>query len=132
MSDLETKLEKSLTPLQGALSPSQDDAIRALARSAGQRIRKQKSRRWLAPAAAIAIAAALLIGVLWNRDRSTVSFAASDFNRDGVVDVVDAYALHLSIKQKAPLAAGDVTGDQSVTYDDVDSVVMKIVRGVAP
>jgi len=109
-------------------APSTDDAILAYARahaSASQRsVRRATKRRIPAQWAAAAAIAALAILL-----RATAPTPHSeDFNGDGQVDVLDAFALARDLHEGRTPRGGDVDGDGRIDQADVDAMLQRVVR----
>ena len=105
-----------------------DAAIRAAAR--GPRGRLIRLRRALGAAAA-ALLLAVGVGVALRGDRAedardgVVALDPGDLDRDGRVDIVDAYLLHRSLASEPVL--GDVDGDGRIDGVDVRRLIERIV-----
>jgi len=111
MSERATPFEQELAqalghPVEPIEIPAEvDEAIlaRAVERAAvvrrSRRRRRRRVLRWAAPAAAVAAAVALVVvlPLTWSADPGAASEAVAagpdDVNRDGRVDILDAYAL---------------------------------------
>jgi len=99
-------LADRMRPPVVAVPPSIDRAILATPRR----------RRW----GAAAIAAAVLLGVLWLPEGSGVP---GDVDRSGRVDIVDAYALAVRLRDgRTPDSSWDVNGDGRVDQADVEHI----------
>jgi predicted anti-sigma-YlaC factor YlaD len=127
--------EMSAPPPAVLVPRARDAAIRA----AIPQVRPaHRARTLLFVLAPVAAAAAIALFVLWPRgDRSAepappprVALAPSqpgDVNRDGVIDVRDAYALARALQGGREQATWDVTGDGQVDRGDVDWIAMAAV-----
>jgi hypothetical protein len=114
----------------------QDLSLRRMARQAAAR--GARRRYWLAGAMAVAAAAAILLAV-WrlggddpapkHSRRVAVSPAGpQDLNRDGRVDILDAFALARSLERGGETRPEwDVNGDSVVDRRDVDAIAARIV-----
>ncbi|MBM3879816.1 MAG: hypothetical protein FJ387_08865 [Verrucomicrobia bacterium] len=101
---------------------------------------RQQLRPAFMPWAAVAVAAAVILGVWlvprWaQRDRAPnthrTSAAAEDINRDGRVDVLDAYALALELEQGHRSSSDrlrDLNGDGVTDRHDVEFIAYQAVR----
>ena len=97
--------------------PLVDKKILAQAR---QHLLENKSRfaflpRWAAMAASLVLICGLIIAVTQTRTRD---FAAEDINRDGVADILDAFALARKIEAGA---TGDVDFNRDGVVDQRDA-----------
>jgi hypothetical protein len=110
------------------IPPAVDAAVLEQARPHLTRIRAERSRRqrnqWLALAACLVIVAAVAQAVL---HRSTTQFAREDLNRDGRVDILDAFQLAREIKDGKVPATGDFNGDGKVDAADVGFLAKQAV-----
>jgi len=115
--------------------PTVDDAILGAARRQLSAQRKPGINwllfiRW--SFAVVALALLLVIAPkLLRRTSSTTppDFAREDLNRDGQVDVLDAFALARELKSKAqPNAQLDLNGDGVVDEKDVATLAARAVR----
>lgn len=104
-------------------SAATDDAVLAHARMP-RRVRMPILRP--VAYAAAAVVAALVVGRLVLPDRPTGP--DHDFNADGTVDVLDAYALARGLQRGEPPRDADVDGDGTVDQRDVDTMLEAIVR----
>jgi len=112
-----------------------DEAILRMARRQLVRRPRVLVLRW---AAAAAMAACVLIAVLLSVPGSRtpvpagagrLALAREDLDRDGRVDILDAFALAQAIEGgKEHRADWDVNGDGRVDRSDVDAVAMAAVR----
>jgi len=111
--------------------PSVDAAVQAAARehlrqAAPDRIVWVSFARWAGLAASLAL-------LLWLASpafkRGTAAFAADDVNRDGRVDILDAFALARELERGAkPSPAADLNHDGVVDRRDVDAIANKAVK----
>lgn len=84
--------------------------------------RVKRWHRWLPLAASIAIAAIVLF---FSRPTTTV---AGDVNRDGTLDVLDAFLLAQRVQSGGETArAWDVNGDKKIDARDADEILARIV-----
>ncbi len=98
---------------------AQDAAILALASATARRIRGR--RRHLVALGALAAAAAVVLMLVWNGPRwpgrddgRAVAFHPHDVNRDGEVDILDAFALARTVDR-----AGDTRDEWDFNRDRV-------------
>lgn len=118
---------------------------RAVAEAARRHLPQPRPRiwklRWTVPAAAAAV---ILVGVShwWLPARSTtqtalesrpqavaVSLPKADIDRNGTVDILDAFTLARHIESKQPVEpAWDFNGDGLIDRRDVDTVAQVAVR----
>lgn len=86
--------------------------------------------RWMAPlAAAAAIAAVLLVPRVMTVSAPELSAVRGDINGDGVVDIRDALALATAVDAGATLSPSwDLTGEGRVDREDVERVAFAAVR----
>lgn len=122
---------KGLYPPPRLIPQQADAAVLAQAREhlagVGRRRRVVPFPRWLAAAAAVALAAVL--GSLWFSARRSPELAREDINRDGRVDVLDAFALARRLQQGATLDRGfDFNGDGAVNQQDIDAITARAVK----
>lgn len=116
---------------QPTVPPQLDAAILASARIA---IRRRARSRWIirAVVASGAAAAVVAIGFRWSThpDRQPqVAFVREDLNRDGRVDILDAFYLARKLDAAgAPDKSQDVNGDGKVDRSDVDAIAAAAVR----
>jgi hypothetical protein len=81
---------------------------------------------WAAVAACLALA--VWLGVRFSNPTGTRPFAREDINRDGRVDVLDAFALARQINTGEILdLSGDVNGDGRVDRADVNAIAARAV-----
>jgi hypothetical protein len=108
-----------------------DDAVLAVAREHLAGIAQSRGivrfPRWLAAAAVVALAAVL--GSLLFSNRRLPDVAREDVNRDGRVDVLDAFALARRLQQGAAMdRLFDINGDGVVDQKDIDAIATRAVR----
>jgi hypothetical protein len=105
-----------------------DEALLEQARTHLAKIRGERSRlrrmQWLALAACVVIAAVVTQAVL---RRGTTQFAREDLNRDGQVDILDAFQLAREIKSGKVPATEDFNGDGKVDAADVEFLAKRAV-----
>jgi hypothetical protein len=110
---------------------AQDAALRALAVERGRAIRTRRRRaRWVAVAAAAAVVALfVLIRSRQGGDAAAPVVAAgpADVNRDGALDILDAFALARALETGAPRAEWDFDRDGVVDRRDVDFIAQSAV-----
>lgn len=83
--------------------------------------------RWLAAAAVVALAAVL--GSQWFSNRRPPEVAREDINRDGQVDVLDAFALARRLQQGAVTdRLFDINSDGVVDQRDIDAIATRAVK----
>jgi len=108
-------------------------AARAAQAAAGGRRRLTRAAPWAAAAAVVLIAAA---GALWRGGLGSSAPAAEapawigradDVNRDGRVDVLDAFALARAVDAGDRRSEWDVNRDGAVDKGDVDAVALAAV-----
>jgi predicted anti-sigma-YlaC factor YlaD len=123
-----------------AVPAAQDAALRALARETGRRIANARRRRWIGVGIGLAAAAVALVllrgiggGEPGAREPDTRTLAQRrDINRDGRVNIVDAYLVARSLERGQAVEPGwDVTGDRVVDRRDVDAIARAAVS-IAP
>ena len=125
--DLPQQLAADLRALHGTrvLVPREvDEAVMAQARE-----RLSRKRRawvgWSAASAAVAVIA-IAVGV---SVFTGASFAREDVDRNGQVDILDAFALARQLESPAgPSAAWDMTGDGVVDKKDVAHIACAAVK----
>lgn len=103
MSEQATGIEQQLTEALGApiepigIPAEVDAAILARARERSAVVRRSRRRRralWWAVPAAAAVTLALALPATWSAEPAApVAAGPDDINRDGKVDILDAYAL---------------------------------------
>jgi hypothetical protein len=108
-----------------------DDIILAQARDhlagVAQSRRIVRFPRWLAAAAILLLAAVL--GSLWFSNRRLPEVAREDINRDGRVDVLDAFALARRLHQGAVTdRLFDINGDGLVDQKDIEAITTRAVK----
>ena len=81
--------------------------------------------RWLAAAAAVVLVAT--VAGVWFQKRP-VPFAREDLDRNGRVDVLDAFWLARKVQQGAVSTEFDLNGDGVVNARDIDAVVIRAVK----
>ncbi len=131
---LPAKLSKELKSLYTSprIIPSQvDDAILAAAHehlaSVTESRRIVQFPRWLAAAAVVALAAVLGSLLFFNRRLPEV--AREDINRDGRVDVLDAFDLARGLQQgSAADRLFDINGDGVVDQEDIKTITRLAVK----
>ncbi len=79
--------------------------------------------RWTAMAASFA----LVCGLIYFAQKENQNFVAKDINRDGVVDILDAFALARKI-ESGEMRNADFNRDGVVDQRDVESVANDVVR----
>ena len=129
------KLSAALRDLQANpvfVPPALDAAILARARSQFNRSGSQTNSRvrlapWLALAAALAALASLLL--LITPSRRSAETAAYDVNRDGRLDILDAFALARQLEAGSkPSAMFDFNHDGRVDNRDVQALAALAVQ----
>ena len=102
-----------------------DDQVLSEARQhlAPVRRRRFRLRVWGA-AAAVILAAGLTITLIGTHQGPTLR---QDINGDGVVDILDAFAVARGIENRTQQADWDVNGDGDVDRRDVDDLAMLAV-----
>jgi hypothetical protein len=122
---------KSLCAPPRLIPPQVDDAILSAARAhlavVTQSRRWVQFPRWLAAAAVVALAAVL--GSLWISNRRLPEVAREDIDRDGRVDVLDAFALARRLQQGAATdRLFDINGDGVVNQKDINAITTRAVK----
>jgi hypothetical protein len=122
---------KALYAPPQVIPPRVDDAILAHARehlaSLARSRRIVHFPRWLAAAAVVALAAVL--SSLWFSNRRLPEVTREDINRDGRVDVLDAFALARRLQQGAATdRLFDINGDGVVDQKDIDAITTRAVK----
>jgi hypothetical protein len=106
--------------------PSVDEAILAAARrqfAPQPRVRSRFFRTWLVwPAFASAIVVVAGLGYLLSRPDEAARSAREDINRDGRVDILDAFQLARETQAGAPSPARDLNGDGVVDRRDAEFI----------
>ncbi|HTM22876.1 MAG TPA: dockerin type I repeat-containing protein [Kofleriaceae bacterium] len=125
--------ELAVPPPAVLIPRDRDAAIRA----AIPQVRPQRRARTLLYVLAPVAAAAIALAVLWPRGERTAAeppprvaeapAQPGDVNRDGQVDVRDAYALARALERGGAQRSWDVTGDGQVDRGDVDWIAMAAV-----
>jgi hypothetical protein len=131
---LPAKLSEGLKSLHApprVIPPRVDDAILAAAREHLAGVAPEHRivlfPRWLAAAAVVALAAVL--GSLWFSNRRLPEVAREDLNRDGRVDVLDAFTLARRLQQGAATdRLFDINGDGAVDQKDIDAITTRAVK----
>jgi len=125
--DLPPRLQRDLRRVFGSSVqiPATIDA--ALARAAREQLRPRRGPAFLRPVfVTVAAAAALLLATLFVLPRRAVR---EDFDRNGCVDVLDAYRLALALQRgDAVPASMDLDGDGRVDRRDVEAIAARAVR----
>lgn len=110
-----------------------DDAVLAAARR--QFVKPPRSgfgafRSWLAwPAAATVCLALLGLGLFLARQAPrTSAVAREDINRDGTVDILDAFALARAVQAGDQPPSPDLNGDGVVNQRDAEQIAAQAVR----
>lgn len=111
---------------QRVFVPSQiDEKILAQAR---EHLRKQKRFVFLPRWAAMAASFILVSGLIYFLSpKQTQKFAAEDINRDGVVDILDAFVLARKVEAGEPRDA-DFNHDGAVNQQDAEKIASDVVR----
>jgi hypothetical protein len=106
-----------------------DEAVLRAARTHLSRARKPVFTWWrLAPWAAGAAVAILLLFLSLNAPRPASSFAREDVNHDGTVDILDAFALAKKLEVGTSADGGiDLNGDGKVDQQDVATLAAQAV-----
>jgi len=128
--------EQFTKDLQSLFEPGQGvrpEVDRAVMDAAARQLRRpHRSRRW-ASWAGCAAAAMIVAGVLlmhFNQPEPSAPVALhNDFNRDGAVDILDAFKLARQIGASAEIdPTWDTNGDGVVDQKDVDRVAFAAVQ----
>jgi hypothetical protein len=137
MNDEEKRIARALKEKAARLSDRiPQDADRAVlafiderARSIREAPRKTRTVRYVAWAAAAALAAAVGVWTLsGGRRLSTVPAVAEDIDRSGTVDILDAFLMARRLQQDTERPASwDLNRDGRVDGTDVDLVAQKAV-----
>ena len=129
-----TGLVEALRSIQGpgiAVPKGVDDAVLAEARSYLEetaRSRVVPFPRWLAAAAAV-VAGLGLILLLSKRELGIPSFARGDVDRNGRVDMLDAFALARKLQAGSVSdLMFDLNGDGTIDQRDIDSIAAQAVK----
>ena len=120
--------------------PAVDDAMSREARKHLQRLQRTKPgwKPWLSWAAmAACLTLAIWLGERLTRPSGGKSFAREDINRDGRVDILDAFALARKIETGGTLdPRWDINGDGRIDRVDVKAIAARAVSlaqaGTAP
>jgi len=120
--------------------PAADGAMLREARKHLQRLQRPQSgwKPWLSWAAmAACLTLAIWLGERLTRPAGSKSFAREDINRDGRVDILDAFALARKIETGGTLdPRWDINGDGRIDRVDVKSIAARAVSlaqaGTAP
>src|ERR1043165_5958697 len=106
---------------------------RAIAGAARRRLEKSGGspgvfRRWILwPALAAACATAMLVH--HSTQTKVKGFASGDLNRDGRVDILDAFALARQLRDGRAIAPNsDVNGDGVIDQNDVQIIARRAVK----
>jgi hypothetical protein len=129
---LDSRLGRALGGLRKTsvfIPPAVDQAVLERAKPHLAQIRAQRSRRqraqWLALAACVVLVAVVAETAL---HRGGTQFAREDLNRDGRVDILDAFQLARELKSgKAVSSANDFDGDGKVDGADVEFLAKRAV-----
>lgn len=131
---------KALFEPQRGVPPEVDRAVLDRAHKHFAQMQPGKSKRlrihwaWRIAAAAAVIILAFSLDLTKQGGLTTDSFSVSetpavDIDRNGRVDILDAFKLAKQIESAGPLQAGwDVNGDGLIDRDDVDVVALAAVR----
>jgi hypothetical protein len=134
------RLQSALSGLYGAgpaISRELDERILGAAREqAGRRARMRWVLRYAIGSVAAAAAVILIVINLPRREQAASQGGgpaavamADDLNRDGKLDILDAYLLAKGLADKQPLAKEwDVNGDGVINGKDVDAVALAAVK----
>lgn len=130
------KLAAALKDLHKArifVPPAVDEVVLARAREHLEQLpKRQPGWRPLLPWAALAasfVIGAWLVHTLTRPAAPTAIFAREDINRDGRVDILDAFALARQIESGGTLdARWDITGDGRINRADVDAIATRAVN----
>ena len=125
-------LSPELTDIE--VPTEQDLSLRRMARQAAAR--GARRRYWLVGAAALMAAAAILLAV-WrlgatdtkrNAEVTATAAGPRDLNRDGRVDILDAFVLARTLDRGgSPPSEWDINGDSVVDRRDVDAIAAGVV-----
>jgi len=126
---------RQLRPKSVQVPRSVDDAVLTAARRALNRPAHRDSFRWWAVqdwpnwARIPGLAAAGLLVALLTFLLAPTRFAREDVNRDGLVNILDAFQLARELRSGAPLSSRfDFNGDGVVNKADADAVAAEAVR----
>ena len=128
------QFSKDLSSLFEPQTPVSGRVDRAVMDAAAKRLRHRGKGRRFAYGAACAAAAMIVVGVLFfNMNQSADNLAQvalqKDVNRDGAVDILDAFKLARHIESaESPKQGWDMNGDGVVDQKDVDTVAMVAVN----
>ncbi len=129
------KLVEALNRLQKErifVPPALDHAVLREARKHLRRLKRPQSRwksrlSWAAMAACLALA--VWLGERFSTPTRARPFAREDINRDGRVDILDAFALSRRIETGGTLdPRWDINGDGRVDRADVDAIAARAVN----
>lgn len=125
------KLVSALRQLPGEkifVPPTTDEAVLRAARAQLSPTRKPRLN-WLrfAPWAVGAAAGIVLLFLSLQTPRPTPGFAREDLNRDGAVDILDAFALAKKLEAGASEAGVDFNGDGKLDQQDVTALAAQAV-----
>jgi hypothetical protein len=113
------------------IPPSIDTAVLARVRPQMVQIRQQRARRqttvkWLALAATIVLAGAV-VQLLFSPFGGHRPFAQGDLNHDGQVDILDAFQLARELRQGGVLPQADFNHDGKTDGGDVELLAQQAV-----
>ena len=92
------------------------------------RTRLSLFRSWLAwPAVATSAVVLLGFGYFWFRQDESTRFAREDINRDGRVDILDAFQLARETQSGSQSEARDLNGDGVVDHRDAEFIATRVV-----
>ena len=111
------------------MPPTTDEAILRAARAQLSPARKTRFNWWrLAPWAAGAAACIVLLFLSLQTPKLTPGFAREDLNRDGAVDILDAFALAKKLETGTSVGEGvDLNGDGKIDEQDVATLAVRAV-----
>ncbi len=114
--------------------PTVNEAVLRAAERHLQKPERARPRwlRWMLPWAATAAAAVVFLSIIIphfaTRPGSNPALTRADFNRDGQVDILDAFALARQLKSGTPAPPQfDVNGDGKVDEKDVATLAARAV-----